>query len=47
MFLYDASTDSLTTERAALEQALERSVAQADAGELVEADEVLAELQRA
>jgi hypothetical protein len=33
-------------ERAALERALERSIAQADAGELIDADEVLAELQR-
>jgi predicted transcriptional regulator len=33
-------------EPAALERALERSIAQADAGELIEADEVLAELQR-
>jgi predicted transcriptional regulator len=33
-------------ERAALTRALERSIAQADAGELIEADEVLAELQR-
>jgi predicted transcriptional regulator len=33
-------------ERAALERALERGLAQADAGELVEADDVLAQLQR-
>jgi len=33
-------------ERAALERALTRSIAQAVAGELIEADEVLSELQR-
>jgi len=31
---------------AALERALERSLAQADAGELIDADDVLSELQR-
>lgn len=47
VYLYDASADSMSVEqRAALERALERGLAQADAGELVEADEVLAELQR-
>jgi hypothetical protein len=47
VYLYDASADAMSAEeRAALEQALERSLVQADAGELVEADEVLAELQR-
>ncbi len=47
VFLYDAAAESMSpTERAALEQALERSLAQADAGELIEADEVLAELRR-
>ncbi len=33
-------------ERNALERALERSLAQADAGELIKADEVLTELQQ-
>jgi hypothetical protein len=33
-------------ERAILEQRLERSVAQADAGEFIDADEVLDELRR-
>jgi hypothetical protein len=33
-------------ERAALERALDRSLAQADAGDLIEADDVVAELQR-
>ena len=47
VYLYDASTDSLSAEeRAALEQALARSLAEADAGDLVDANEVLAELQR-
>ena len=47
VYLYDAAADSMNAEqRAALERALERGLAQADAGELVEADEVLAELQR-
>lgn len=47
VYLYDASADSMSAdERAALERSLERGIAQADAGELVDADEVLAELQR-
>jgi predicted transcriptional regulator len=33
-------------ERSALDSALERSLAQADAGELVDADDVLDELRR-
>jgi hypothetical protein len=42
-----AHVDAMSPEdRAALERALERSIAQADAGELIDADEVLAELQR-
>ena len=46
LYLYDAAADSMTPEeRVALERALERSLAQADAGELMEADEVLAELE--
>jgi hypothetical protein len=47
LYLYDVAADSMSLEeRAALERALERSLAQADAGELIEADEVLTELQR-
>lgn len=47
IYLYDAAADAMgREERAALERALERSLAQADAGELIEADDVLAELQR-
>jgi hypothetical protein len=47
LYLYDAAADSMTgQERAALDRALERSLAQADAGELIEADEVLAELEQ-
>ena len=47
VYLYDRSADSISPEeRAGLERALERSLTQADAGELIEADEVLAELQR-
>jgi hypothetical protein len=47
VYLYDAAADAMSSqERAALTRALERSIAQADAGELIEADEVLAELQR-
>jgi hypothetical protein len=47
VYLYDAATDTMSPkERDALEQALERSLAQADAGDLIEADDVLAELQR-
>ncbi|HWO24110.1 MAG TPA: hypothetical protein VNO30_35450 [Kofleriaceae bacterium] len=47
LYLYDVATDSMIAEeRAALERALERSLAQADAGELIEAGEVLAELEQ-
>lgn len=47
VWLYDASADNMNAEeRAELERALERSLAQADAGELIDADEVLAELER-
>jgi uncharacterized lipoprotein YbaY len=47
VYLYDVSTDAMSAEeRAALEQALARSLAQADAGELIDADEVLSGLQR-
>ena len=45
--LYDAAADLMTAEeRAALARALERSLAQADAGDLIEADEVLAEFEQ-
>ena len=48
VYLYDASADSMNAdERAELDRALELSIAQADAGELIDADEVLAELRRA
>ena len=47
VYLYDAAANAMSpSERGALERALERSIAQADAGELIEADHVLAELQR-
>jgi hypothetical protein len=47
LYLYDAAADSMPSEeRARLERALERSLAQADAGELIEADEVLAEREQ-
>jgi hypothetical protein len=46
-YLYDAAADGMSAdERAALEQRLERSWAQADAGNLIDADEVLDELCR-
>ncbi len=47
VYLYDAAADAMKpAERAALDRALERSLAQADAGELIEADDVLAGLRR-
>jgi len=47
VYLYDASADDLPPqERAALGRALERGVAQADAGDLIDADVVLAELEQ-
>ena len=47
VYLYDAAANPMNLkERAALERALERSLAEADAGDLLEADDVLAELQR-
>lgn len=47
LYLYDAAADAmLPEERTALERALERSLAQADAGELIEADDLLAELEQ-
>jgi hypothetical protein len=47
VYLYEASTHTQDADqRAALAQALERGLAQADAGDLIDADDVLAELQR-
>ena len=47
LYLYDVAADAMNgEERGALERALARSLAQADAGDLIEADEVMAELQR-
>ena len=47
VYLYDAAADAMSSEeRAALERALECSLKQADAGDLIDADDVLAELQR-
>lgn len=47
LYLYDAAADAVgIEERAALDRALDRSLAQADAGELIDADDVLAEPQR-
>lgn len=47
VYLYDASAeDTSAAEREALGRALERSLVQAVAGDLVEAGDVLAELQR-
>ena len=45
VYLYEAGHDQMTEEeRGRLHRALERSIAQADAGEFIDADEVLAEL---
>ena len=45
--IYDPTGDSLSDEdRAALHRSLRRGIAQADAGDLVDADDVLAELER-
>jgi len=45
VYLYDAAADLMSREeRAAIERALERSLTQADAGNLIDADAVLAEL---
>lgn len=47
VYLYDAAGDGTSKEeRSALQSALERSLAQADAGELIDADDVLDELHR-
>lgn len=46
VYLYDAAADGMSKEeRAVLESALEQSIAEADAGQLIDADEVLAELR--
>jgi hypothetical protein len=46
VYLYDANADGMSAaERAALESALEQSIAEADAGQLIDADEVLDELR--
>ena len=45
--LYNPEGDDLNDEdRAALHRSLERGIAQADAGQLIDADEVLTELER-
>jgi hypothetical protein len=47
VYLYNDAANAMSLkERAAFERALERSLAQADVGDLIEADDVLAELQR-
>lgn len=47
VYLYDAAAEGMSAqERTALEERLERSIAQADAGNLVDADDVLDELNR-
>ncbi len=47
VYLYDAAQEGMNAEeRAALQHALERSLAEADRGELIDADAVLSELQR-
>lgn len=47
VYLRDAAAEAMVDAgRAELDRALERSIAQADAGELIEADEVLAELEQ-
>lgn len=47
VYLYDAGADDLPPqERVALSRALERAIAQADAGDLIDDDVVLAELER-
>ncbi|MBI3206115.1 MAG: hypothetical protein HYZ29_31555 [Myxococcales bacterium] len=47
VYLCDSTGDSLSDdERAALHRSIRRGLAQANAGELIDADEVLAELER-
>jgi len=47
VYLYDASAEGMSAgERVALERALEQSLVEADAGQLIESDDVLAELRR-
>jgi hypothetical protein len=46
LYLHDPADDSLDDEeRAELHRSIERGIAQADAGDLIDADEVLAELE--
>lgn len=47
VYLYDAAADGMSAdERAVLEQRLERSLQQANDGNLIDADEVIDELRR-
>ena len=47
IYVCNSEGDTLSEEeRAALHRALDRSIAQADAGQLIDADEMLAELER-
>jgi hypothetical protein len=47
VYLYDAAAEGMSAqERTAIEERLERSIAQADAGNLIDADDVLDELNR-
>lgn len=47
VYMYDPTHDQLSdTDRARLHRALERSMAQADAGELIDADDVLDDFAR-
>lgn len=43
---YDATVEDMSVQERTLEQRLERSIAQADAGSLIDADDVLDELNR-
>lgn len=43
---YDATVEGMSVQERTLEQRLERSIAQADAGRLIDADDVLDELNR-
>jgi hypothetical protein len=47
VYLYDGAANAMShKERAAFERAIERGLAHADAGDLIEADDVLAEFKR-
>lgn len=47
VYLYDAANDAMSPEeRASLHAALDRSIAQADAGNVVDADTVLDQIRR-